>query len=75
MAYIPQGYGHSIENIGAQRCRVLIGFNAGVYSAIDLTQWIAGNPADVLATNFNQPPEVVEKFPKSAVFIAPGNDA
>jgi oxalate decarboxylase len=75
VAYIPQGFGHSVENIGAQRCRVLIGFNAGVYSAIDLTQWIAGNPADVLATNFGQPPAVVEKFPKSAVFIAPGNDA
>ena len=47
--YIPQGYGHSIENIGSTSCRTLVGFNTGHYEAIDLTQWIAGNPADVLA--------------------------
>jgi hypothetical protein len=26
--------------------------NSGVYEGIDLTEWMAGNPADVLATNF-----------------------
>jgi oxalate decarboxylase len=72
VAYIPQGYGHSLENIGDKPCRVLVGFNAGVYAAIDLSQWIAGNPADVLATNFNKPESLVEKFPRSDVFIAPG---
>ena len=56
VGYIPQGYGHSIENVGSMPCRVLIGFNTGVYETIDLSQWIAGNPADVLATNFGKPP-------------------
>jgi len=51
---------------------VLIGFNAGVYAAIDLSQWMAGNPADVLATNFSKPESLIEKFPRSDVFIAPG---
>ena len=55
VGYIPQGYGHSIENVGEQACRVLIGFNTGIYETIDLSQWIAGNPADVLATNFGNP--------------------
>jgi oxalate decarboxylase/phosphoglucose isomerase-like protein (cupin superfamily) len=55
VAYIPQGYGHSIENIGSARCRVLVGFNSGKYETIDLSNWIAGNPADVLATNFGKP--------------------
>ncbi|MBV8221625.1 MAG: cupin domain-containing protein, partial [Solirubrobacterales bacterium] len=55
VAYIPQGYGHSIENVGDKPCRVLIGFNTGNYATIDLSVWIAGNPADVLATNFSQP--------------------
>ena len=27
--YIPQGYGHSIENVGSQQSRILIGFNSG----------------------------------------------
>ena len=70
VGYIPQGYGHSIENVGDKPCRVLIGFNTGVYEAIDLSQWIAGNPADVLATNFGKPAALFEKFPHQDVFIA-----
>jgi len=71
VGYIPQGYGHSIENIGTKTARILIGFNAGIYSAIDLSQWIAGNPADVLATNFGKPAELFSRLPKRDVFIAP----
>jgi oxalate decarboxylase len=70
VGYIPQGYGHSIENIGGRAARILIGFNAGVYETIDLSQWIAANPKDVLATNFSQPAEVFGKFPDRDVFIA-----
>jgi oxalate decarboxylase len=70
VGYIPRGFGHSIENVGNQTCRVLIGFNAGEYAAIDLSQWIAGNPADILATNFGQPAALFEKFPRKDVFIA-----
>ena len=70
VGYIPQGYGHSIENVGDKPCRVLIGFNTGIYEAINLSQWIAGNPADVLATNFSQPAALFEKFPHKEVFIA-----
>jgi oxalate decarboxylase len=54
--YIPQGYRYSIENVGDKPCRVLIGLNTGVYESIDLSQWIAGNPTDVLATNFGKRP-------------------
>ncbi|QEH38888.1 Oxalate decarboxylase OxdD [Aquisphaera giovannonii] len=71
VGYIPQGYGHSIENVGKTPSRVLIGFNTGVYETIDLSQWIAGNPADVLATNFGKPAELFAKFPHRDVFIAP----
>jgi len=70
VGYIPQGFGHSIENIGKKPCRILIGFNTGLYEAIDLSQWIAGNPTDVLATNFNKPAALFEKFPKNDVFVS-----
>lgn len=70
VGYIPQGYGHSIENTGTTPARLLIGFNTGIYQSIGLSQWIAGNPADVLATNFSQPAELFEKFPKAEVFLA-----
>ena len=71
VGYIPQGYGHSIENAGDATSRVLIGFNTGHYEAIDLSQWIAGNPVQVLAANFGKPEALFEKFPRARVFIAP----
>lgn len=71
VGYIPQGYGHSIENIGSTVARVLIAFNTGEYQAIDLSQWIAGNPAYLLADHFRKPAEFFQKFPKHDVFVAP----
>ncbi len=72
VGYIPQGYGHSIENRSKDRkSRVLIGFNTGHYAAVDLSQWLAGNPSYLLATHFNKPKSLVEKFPTDRVFIAP----
>jgi oxalate decarboxylase len=70
VGYIPQGYGHSVENTGDKPARVLIGFNTGNYATIDLSRWIASNPPDVLATNFNQPAALFQKFPKRDVFIS-----
>ena len=69
VAYIPQGFGHSIENVGSDKARILIVFNNGHYQTIDLSQWIAGNPTDVLATNFGQDASLFEKFPKKDVFL------
>ena len=68
--YITQGYRHSIENVGNKPSRVLIGFNTGGYQAIELSAWVAGNPVDVLATNFNKPASLLEKFPRKDVFIS-----
>jgi oxalate decarboxylase len=70
VGYIPQGYGHSLENVGDKPCRILIGFNSGAYETIDLSQWIAGNPTDVLATNFGKPEALFKKFPRNDVFIS-----
>jgi oxalate decarboxylase len=70
VGYVPQGYGHSLENVGDKPCRLLIGFNSGIYEDIDLTEWMAANPPDVLATNFGKPAALFEKFPRKDVFIA-----
>ena len=71
VGYIPQGYGHSIENIGEKTGEILLGLNAGTYEDIDLSSWLASNSPEVLATNFNQPAEIFSKFPKKDVFITP----
>ena len=73
VGFAPQGYGHSIENVGDKKCRVLIGFNSGVYEEIDLSEWMSANPVDVLATNFGKPAALFEKFPRRDVFISEGN--
>jgi len=69
VGYIPQGFGHSIENISGEKARILIVFNNGHYQTIDVSQWIAGNPVDILATNFSQDPGIFEKFPRRDVFL------
>ena len=73
VAYIPQGYGHSLENVGKGACRVLVGFNSGIYEDIDLSEWMAANPLDVLATNFSKPEALFRKFPARDVFITDRN--
>jgi oxalate decarboxylase len=42
-------------------------FSTGIYEAVDLSAWIAGNPVDVLSTNFGKPASVFEKFPRKDV--------
>ena len=69
VGYIPQGFGHSIENISREKGRILIVFNSGHYQTIDLSQWIAGNSTDVLATNFGVEASTFEKFPRQDVFM------
>jgi oxalate decarboxylase len=71
VGYIQQGYGHSIENVGSEPSRILIGFNNGIYESIDLSAWFAGNPVDILATNFNKPESLIRTFPRKDLFIAP----
>lgn len=71
VAYIPQGFGHSIENVGSKTGRMLIGLNSGHYEAVDLSAWLASTPAYLLADHFGKPPEFFDKFPKKAVFLGP----
>jgi oxalate decarboxylase len=74
VGYIPQGYGHSIENVGNTTLRILIGLNSGVYDHIDLSQWMAANPVDVLATNFTKPAATFSPLPtRDAFIVRPGS--
>lgn len=72
VGYVPMGAGHYIKNTGDTVCKVLIGFNSGTYESIDISEWLAGNPKDVVITNFGLKEEEIEKFPEKKVFIKPG---
>ena len=67
-----EGYGHSIENIGGETGRILLGLNTGTFQKIDLSEWIAGQPADVLGTNLGLPADLVAQLPRRDVFIDDG---
>jgi oxalate decarboxylase len=70
VGYIPQGYGHYLENVGNGHCRILLGFNDGDYQQISLSGWLAANPRQLVASNFTLPLDVVDKFPDTTVEIA-----
>ena len=71
VGYIPQGYGHSVENVGntavSRPDRLQHGrLRVDRPHALDRS----ANPADVLATNFGKPATLFESFPQGDVFIA-----
>ena len=71
VGYVPMGAGHYIKNTGTTVCRILIGFNSGRYESIDISSWLAGNPQDVLRTNFSLANGEAEKLPAKKLFIVP----
>jgi oxalate decarboxylase len=69
--YIPQGFGHYIENTGDTACRILITFDSGDYQEISLSTWIASNPNAIVADNFKISEALVGQMPDHRVFLVP----
>jgi oxalate decarboxylase len=69
VGYVPQGYGHYIENTGSDELQLLAVFNNGTYQAISITGWMAANTDLLLATNFKVPESTFANFPKGPVVI------
>jgi oxalate decarboxylase len=69
VGYVPQGYGHYIENAGNEDLELLIVLNNGSYESISLTAWMAANPHLLLSTNFKVPESTFANFPKSMRFM------
>jgi oxalate decarboxylase len=75
VGYAPQGSGHYIENTGDDVCRVLLTFNKGNYQEIGLTEWVASNATQLVATNFQVPEAVAAHLPRDGRFLVPPSDA
>ena len=69
VGYVPQGYGHYIENAGSEDLELLIVLNNGDYQSISLTAWVAANPHLLLATNFKVPEGTFANFPNRERFM------
>jgi oxalate decarboxylase len=69
VGYVPQGYGHYIENTGTEDLEVLLALNNGTYESISITAWLASNPHRLLATNFSVPESSFANFPTNEKFM------
>jgi oxalate decarboxylase len=69
VCFIPQGFGHWVEQVGADATQVVILFNNPLYTEISLSQWLAANPASLLADNFGLTAQVIDRLPKAALGI------
>jgi oxalate decarboxylase len=69
--YVPQGFGHYIENVGDTTARALVAFDKGEYEEISLSAWLAANPIKMIADNFRIADALAEKVPDHRAFIAP----
>jgi oxalate decarboxylase len=69
VGYVPQGYGHYIENTGSEDMEVVLVLNNATYESVSITAWMAANPDLLLSTNFGVKESVFAKFPKDAVVM------
>lgn len=69
VGYVPQGYGHYIENTGKDEVQVVLVLNNATYESISITAWLVANPDLLLATNFGVPESVFASMPNRALII------
>ena len=63
VGYVPQGYGHYIENVGSEDVELVIALNNGVYESISLSDWIGANPHLLLGDQFQGAGEYLRELP------------
>ena len=69
VGYVPQGYGHYIENTGNENLEIVLVLNNATYQSVSITAWMAANPDLLLGTNFGVPKSVFANFPKAALIM------
>jgi oxalate decarboxylase len=70
ISYIPQGFGHAIENTSSGDLQLLLVFNSGIYQTLDLADWLASNPAALVAENFGTSVETIQKLATGGLIVA-----
>ena len=51
VAYIPQGFGHAIKNIGDEDLEIVLTWDNGKFEQIDLKKWVKSSPRFLLENN------------------------
>lgn len=69
VGYVPQGFGHYIENTGDIDLEVVLVLNNATYQSISITSWMSSTPDLLLATNFKVPEGTFASLPGSEVVM------
>jgi oxalate decarboxylase len=74
VGYMPFCYGHYIQNTGNETLWYLEVFKSPLYADISLTQWMALVPKEIVSSNLNVGPELMDALRKEkwAVVKFPG---
>ena len=72
IGYVKKGLGHYIENTGDTDLVMVAVFRSPHYEEISFSDWLAHSPPEMVAATFNLEPDVVARFPKGALDVAPG---
>jgi oxalate decarboxylase len=63
VAYIPQGFGHAIKNVGDEDLEIVQTWDNGKFEETDLDKWVKSSPRYLLSNNFAGVPETtITKF-------------
>lgn len=71
IAILPQGWFHSIENVGEEPMQMLVIFNNPAPNDIGISEGFQAFSKEVLATTFGVPADRFDGFDKHVAFIAP----
>jgi len=73
VGFIPQGYAHSIQNVGSGDAVIAVVFNAGMPTDIGLSTMLGGLPKSQFAQTFGVPDAAMASIPKpkKTYFVAP----
>jgi oxalate decarboxylase len=66
VAYIPQGYGHAIKNIGDEDLEIVQTWDNGKFEEIELNKWVQSSPRYLLTNNFPGVPDATINKMKQA---------
>ena len=73
IVFVQQGFGHYVENVGREPMQFFALFNTPTFEEISISSWLAGNPASLIADNFDIPKSEVAKMPKRVLGITKGS--
>ncbi len=69
IAFIQQGFGHYVEQVGSEPTKFFALFNSPTFEEISISKWLAGNPASLISDNFLITKEEVARLPRKTLGI------